>query len=50
MGEDWYFVKKLSEAGADIWIDHDLSRQIGHVGDFVYGHPHIPAIDMEKAA
>lgn len=50
MGEDWYFLKKLEEAGADIWIDHDLSNQVGHVGQFVYGHPHIPALEMEAAA
>lgn len=50
MGEDWYFIKKLSEAGADIWVDHDLSKQVGHVGQFVYGHVHVPSIGMEQAA
>lgn len=49
-GEDWYFVEKLEKAGADIWIDHDLSRQIGHTGDFVYGHINIPQIEEKAAA
>ena len=49
-GEDWYFMRKLEAAGAEIWIDHDLSKQVGHVGQFVYGHPHVPAIELEQAA
>lgn len=35
-GEDFYFCKKLSDHGIDIYIDHDLSRHIGHVGDYEY--------------
>lgn len=49
-GEDWYFVKKLEDAGADIWIDHDLSKMVGHVGHFNYGHVHVPSVELEKAA
>lgn len=50
VGEDWFFIEQLEKAGAEIWVDHDLSREIGHVGSFVYGHIHIPTIEMEKAA
>jgi hypothetical protein len=51
VGEDWYFVKKVEEAGFDTFIDHDLSRHVGHVGNFQYTHSHIPVVeDLEKAA
>lgn len=46
VGEDWYFVKKAEDAGFDTFIDHDLSRHIGHVGKFQYTHAHIPALEQ----
>lgn len=42
VGEDWYFCKKVEDAGNDIYIDHDLSRHVSHVGNFQYTHAHIP--------
>lgn len=50
VGEDWYFCKKVEDAGFDIFIDHDLSRQVAHIGQFQYTHAHIPAIAQEVAA
>lgn len=50
VGEDWYFCKKVEDAGHDIYIDHDLSRHIGHVGNFQYTHAHIPQMQEEAAA
>ncbi len=50
VGEDWYFVKKVEDAGFDVYIDHELSRFIGHVGTFQYTHAHIPAVVEEAAA
>lgn len=50
VGEDWYFCKKLEDAGVDIFIDHELSRFIGHVGTFQYTHGHIPVMDEQEAA
>jgi len=50
VGEDWYFCKKIEDAGHDIYIDHDLSRHIGHVGNFQFTHAHIPGIEAQKAA
>jgi hypothetical protein len=35
-GEDYYFCEKAQEAGYDIWIDHDLSKRVYHVGTFRY--------------
>jgi hypothetical protein len=40
MGEDMYFCKLAKANGYQIWIDHDLSNQVGHSGNFVYLHDH----------
>ena len=38
MGEDWYFCEEAEKAGFDIWVDHDLSKKIGHVGPVTFTH------------
>jgi len=35
-GEDVYFCRKLAKAGIEIYIDHDLSKEVAHIGDFEY--------------
>jgi hypothetical protein len=50
VGEDWFFCKRLEDAGIDILIDHELSRQVGHIGLFHYTHAHIPQMVEEAAA
>lgn len=37
LGEDVYFCIKAKDAGIDTYIDHDLSREIGHIGSYTYG-------------
>lgn len=37
-GEDWSMCEAMEAAGFDIWVDHPLSNEIGHVGDFKYTH------------
>ena len=37
-GEDWTFCQKCEESGIPIYVDHDLSKQIGHVGDYEFTH------------
>jgi len=37
LGEDIYFCIKAKDAGVDTWVDHDLSKQIKHIGQYVYG-------------
>lgn len=37
-GEDVGFFKKVREAGIKVWMDHDVSRAVGHCGDFEYRH------------
>lgn len=37
LGEDIYFCVKAKDAGFDTWVDHDLSKYIKHIGQYVYG-------------
>lgn len=37
-GEDWTFAAAMEKAGIPIWIDHDMSKRIGHLGIFEYTH------------
>lgn len=36
MGEDMYFCMKARAHGIKIYIDHDLSNQCAHIGDYPY--------------
>lgn len=38
MGEDVYFCLKARRAGYKVWIDQDVSKHVGHIGDFEYTH------------
>lgn len=48
-GEDWALCEALEAAGVDIWVDHTLSRQIGHLGEFEYTHDYIGEVKREEA-
>lgn len=37
-GEDWTLCSALDDLGVEIFIDHDLSKYIGHIGSYVYDH------------
>ena len=58
LSEDYYFCQIAGRQGFDIWIDHDLSKEIKHVGTFECGHelvdpqrmpPLRKALDMTEA-
>lgn len=52
-GEDWGLGDALEAAGVSIWVDHELSREIGHVGNLTYTHDHVNApfdFDLVKAS
>lgn len=36
VGEDTYFCKLAQDVGISIYVDHDLSKQCSHVGEFEY--------------
>lgn len=40
LGEDIYFCGKLREAGVKIFVDHDLSHHVGHIGGMTYWPEH----------
>lgn len=35
-GEDFTFCTVVSKHGVQVFVDHDLSNQVGHIGDFCY--------------
>lgn len=39
-GEDVYFCKSARRIGASVWIDHDLSKEILHIGKAEYSWRH----------
>lgn len=44
--EDVYFCRLLRAAGLDIWIDHDLSKEVGHVGQFTYREQNLSPVTV----
>jgi len=50
IGEDWYFIGKLEAAGHEVYVDHGLSREIGHIGQFNFTHVNIPQLSDEDMA
>lgn len=47
-GEDWYFCKKVKEMGYGVWVDHDLSKVIKHIGGFEYGHEFVAEVVQDE--
>lgn len=35
-GEDYYFFEKARRAGYELYVDHDLSKEVGHIGSFTF--------------
>lgn len=38
IGEDVWFCRLCRQAGYDIWIDHDLSNEVAHLGSIAFTH------------
>lgn len=36
LGEDYYFTNKCRNAGIDVYVDHTLSKEVGHEGKYIY--------------
>jgi GT2 family glycosyltransferase len=47
LGEDVHFCVAAHDAGFETWVDHDLSNEIGHVGDYTYGWKDVADGDNE---
>lgn len=41
VGEDVYFFQKCREAGIDVWCDHALSWEVGHISKRILTHAHV---------
>lgn len=37
-GEDIYFTQLAQDAGFEVWVDHDISKQVYHTGPMSFGH------------
>ncbi len=48
MSEDMYFCRKAKTAGFKIVIDHDLSNQIGHIGEMTFDHSMVNAEELRQ--
>lgn len=35
-GEDYWFTHNCHRAGVEVWVDHDLSKDISHMGSYPY--------------
>lgn len=42
-GEDVYHAHKLREAGVKLFVDHDVSKQVRHIGNFEFSNEHAAA-------
>jgi hypothetical protein len=38
IGEDIYFCRKARENGFQVWCDHELSKEISHIGIFHFNY------------
>ena len=47
-GEDWTLCNAIEDAGFPIYVDHDLSQEVGHVGLFEFKQDHIGEIVRQE--
>lgn len=49
-GEDVFHCHSLSKAGVKVYVDHDTSKEVKHIGNFEFSNEHAEAhIEMVKA-
>ena len=48
-GEDWTMCEAFERVGAEIWVDHDLSFRVGHIGFLEYRHDLVPETALAMA-
>lgn len=47
VGEDVFFCNLIRDLGQKIWVDHDLSKECAHIGQF---HYRLEMVDVTQAA
>jgi len=50
VGEDWGFCEKAEKSGFQIWVDHKLSLNIGHIGLLIYEHDVVEVKETKAGA
>lgn len=50
VGEDVYFIHKARGLGYQLWVDHDLSNEVSHIGDYEYDMQTLPDWEFESQA
>jgi hypothetical protein len=50
MGEDYSFFEKAKTLGYELYVDHDISKQVYHLGTFGYNPQMIPVAEEIEAA
>lgn len=48
VGEDVYFMHKARGLGYQLWVDHDLSNEVSHLGDYEYDMQTLPDWEFES--
>lgn len=48
IGEDVYFCNKMRDHGYKVWIDHDVSKDVVHMGGFEFTHQIMETWDRKK--
>lgn len=43
---DVIFCRRVKELGYEIWIDHDLSKEVGHIGQHTFRPAHFAAVSV----
>lgn len=46
-GEDWSFCKACEDLDIPIYVDHDVSRLVGHIGNFEFTHDYVGEVVYE---
>jgi hypothetical protein len=49
VGEDWSFAERLEKAGVKLYVDQDVSKEIGHLGTLKYGHDLVVPVEEAEA-
>lgn len=47
IGEDIYFCQLAKAHGFEVFVDHDASKAVRHIGSFEFGHEHVEACQTE---
>ena len=50
VGEDWFFCEVLEKHGVKIYIDHDISKRVGHMGKLEFTHDLVGEVVRQEAA